>query len=60
MKKVGIIGSTGSGKSTLAKLLPRLYDVDQGEICIDGIDVKTYDLQKLRASLGFVPQKAVW
>ncbi|ANE85606.1 MULTISPECIES: ABC transporter ATP-binding protein [Bacillus] len=58
-EKVGIIGSTGSGKSTLAKLLPRLYDVDQGEICIDGIDVKTYDLQKLRASIGFVPQKAL-
>ncbi|MCZ2992443.1 ATP-binding cassette domain-containing protein, partial [Acinetobacter baumannii] len=38
-EKVGIIGSTGSGKSTLAKLLPRLYDVDHGEICIDGIDV---------------------
>jgi len=58
-EKVGVIGSTGSGKSTLAKLLPRLYDVDQGEICIDGIDVKTYDLQKLRASIGFVPQKAL-
>ncbi|MEE6198589.1 ABC transporter ATP-binding protein [Bacillus cereus] len=58
-EKVGIIGSTGSGKSTLAKLLPLLYDVDQGEICIDGIDVKTYDLQKLRASIGFVPQKAL-
>ena len=58
-EKVGIIGSTGSGKSTLAKLLPRLYDVHQGEICIDGIDVKTYDLQKLRASIGFVPQKAL-
>ncbi len=44
-EKIGIIGSTGSGKSTLAKLLPRLYDVDQGEICIDGINVKAYDLQ---------------
>ncbi|HDR7795805.1 TPA: ABC transporter ATP-binding protein [Bacillus luti] len=58
-EKVGVIGSTGSGKSTLAKLLPRLYDVDQGEVCINGIDVKTYDLQKLRASIGFVPQKAL-
>ncbi|EJS76130.1 ABC transporter ATP-binding protein [Bacillus cereus] len=58
-EKVGIIGSTGSGKSTLTKLLPRLYDVDQGEIRIDGIDIKTYDLQKLRASIGFVPQKAL-
>lgn len=58
-EKVGIIGSTGSGKSTLAKLLPRLYDIEQGEICIDGINVKKYDLQKLRASIGFVPQKAL-
>ncbi|EJR61731.1 hypothetical protein IIO_02639 [Bacillus cereus VD115] len=58
-EKVGIIGSTGSGKSTLAKLLPRLYDIEQGEICIDGINVKRYDLQKLRASIGFVPQKAL-
>ncbi|MEK4096596.1 ABC transporter ATP-binding protein [Bacillus sp. FSL E2-0195] len=58
-EKIGIIGSTGSGKSTLAKLLPRLYDVDQGEICIDDVNVETYDLQKLRASIGFVPQKAL-
>ncbi|QWU45153.1 ABC transporter ATP-binding protein [Bacillus sp. NP247] len=58
-EKVGIIGSTGSGKSTLAKLLPRLYDIEQGEICIDGINVKMFDLQKLRASIGFVPQKAL-
>ncbi|EOP41140.1 ABC transporter ATP-binding protein [Bacillus cereus] len=58
-EKIGIIGSTGSGKSTLAKLLPRLYDVDQGEICIDDVNVKSYDLQKLRASIGFVPQKAL-
>ena len=40
-------------------MLPRLYDVDQGEICIDGINVKAYDLQKLRGSIGFVPQKAL-
>lgn len=58
-EKIGIIGSTGSGKSTLAKLLPRLYDVDQGEIYIDDVNVKAYDLQKLRASIGFVPQKAL-
>ncbi|QWH42343.1 ABC transporter ATP-binding protein [Bacillus mycoides] len=58
-EKIGIIGSTGSGKSTLAKLLPRLYDVDQGEVCIDDVNVKAYDLQKLRASIGFVPQKAL-
>ncbi len=59
MKKSGLLVLQGSGKSTLAKLLPRLYDVDQGEICIDGINVKAYDLQKLRASIGFVPQKAL-
>ncbi|OSX93235.1 hypothetical protein BTJ45_01948 [Bacillus mycoides] len=58
-ERIGIIGSTGSGKSTLAKLLPRLYDVDQGEIYIDDVNVKAYDLQKLRASIGFVPQKAL-
>ncbi|HDR8072422.1 TPA: ABC transporter ATP-binding protein [Bacillus cereus] len=58
-EKIGIIGPTGSGKSTLAKLLPRLYDVDEGEICIDGVNVKAYDLQKLRALIGFVPQKAL-
>lgn len=56
---VGVIGATGSGKSTLAKLLPRLYDVDQGEICIDGVNIKKYDLHKLRASIGFVPQKSL-
>lgn len=39
--------------------MPRLYDVDQGEICIDDVNVKAYDLQKLRASIGFVPQKAL-
>ncbi|WP_100618193.1 ABC transporter ATP-binding protein [Bacillus cereus] len=58
-EKIGVIGSTGSGKSTLVKLLPRLYDVDRGEICIDGVNVKAYDLQKLRSSIGFVPQKAL-
>ncbi|ABS22080.1 ABC transporter ATP-binding protein [Bacillus cytotoxicus] len=58
-EKVGVIGSTGSGKSTLMKLLPRLYDVDQGDIYIDGVNVKLYDLQTLRASIGVVPQKAL-
>ncbi|MFQ6339878.1 ABC transporter ATP-binding protein [Bacillus sp. AF62] len=56
---IGVIGATGSGKSTLTKLLPRLYDVDQGEICIDGVNIKKYDLHKLRASIGFVPQKSL-
>ncbi|MCG7337606.1 ABC transporter ATP-binding protein/permease [Sporosarcina sp. ACRSM] len=56
---IGVIGSTGSGKSTLVKLLPRLYDPDSGEILIDGLNSKTYSLQRLRKSIGFVPQKAL-
>ena len=55
---VGIIGSTGSGKSTLVKLLPRLYDPDSGEILLDGVNIKDYPLESLRAATGFVPQKA--
>lgn len=56
---VGIIGMTGSGKSTIMKLLPRLYDVDEGEILIDGKPIKEYDLETLRSAIGYVPQKAV-
>ncbi|MEK4027504.1 ABC transporter ATP-binding protein [Pseudobacillus sp. FSL P4-0506] len=54
---IGIIGSTGSGKSTLVKLIPRLYDPDSGDILIDGMNVKDFPLEQLRASIGFVPQK---
>jgi ATP-binding cassette, subfamily B, multidrug efflux pump len=57
-EKVGIIGSTGSGKSTLVKLIARLYDVDSGEILLDGINIKNYKLNSLRSSVGFVTQKA--
>lgn len=57
-QKIGIIGSTGSGKSTLVKLIPRLYDPDSGEILIDGVNVKEFPLEIVRASIGFVPQKA--
>jgi ATP-binding cassette, subfamily B, multidrug efflux pump len=57
-EKVGIIGSTGSGKSTLVKLLPRLYDVDAGQILLDGVDIKQYSLHALRSAIGFVTQKA--
>ncbi|MXQ55444.1 ABC transporter ATP-binding protein [Shimazuella alba] len=57
-EKIGIIGSTGSGKSTLVKLIARLYDVDSGEIWIDGVNIKQYSLQTLRSSIGFVTQKA--
>ncbi|MFF5996276.1 ABC transporter ATP-binding protein [Lysinibacillus sp. KU-BSD001] len=55
---VGIIGMTGSGKSTLVKMIPRLFDANQGTIKIDGIPIQHYDLQQLRESIGFAPQKA--
>ncbi len=56
---VAFIGSTGSGKSTLINLIPRFYDVSEGEILVDGINVKDYDLECLYNKLGYVPQKAV-
>src|SRR5436190_2573213 len=54
-----IIGGTGSGKSTLAGLIPRFYDVNQGRVLVDGIDVREMTQADLRARIGFVPQKAV-
>ena len=54
-----IIGSTGSGKSTLLKLVERFYDVTEGRICVDGVDVRDYAQQDLRETLGYVPQKSV-
>ena len=56
---VGIIGSTGCGKSSLVNLIPRLYDVTDGELLIDGINVKDYDLEALRDIIGVVLQKNV-
>ena len=56
---VGIIGGTGSGKSTLVNLIPRLYDAAEGQVLIDGKNVKDYSLEDLRAQIGIVPQKAV-
>lgn len=56
---VAFIGSTGSGKSTLINLVPRFYDVSKGEILVDGVNVKDYDLAYLYNKLGYVPQKAV-
>ena len=56
---VAFIGSTGSGKSTLINLVPRFYDVTEGEILIDGINIKEYSEQALNNKLGYVPQKAV-
>ena len=55
---IAFIGSTGSGKSTLINLIPRLYDVSSGTISINGADIRNYDLDSLRAKIGFIPQKA--
>lgn len=56
---VAVIGRTGSGKSTIVNLLPRLADVTQGKITIGGVDIRDFDLKKLRNSIGFVPQKNI-
>ena len=56
---VGIIGGTGSGKSTLVNLIPRLYDAAEGQVLVDGKNVKDYSLEDLRKKIGIVPQKAV-
>lgn len=53
---LGIIGTTGSGKSTIANLLMRMYDPSQGEILIDGKDIRAYNISSLRKQIGFVPQ----
>ena len=52
-----IIGGTGSGKSTLVKMIPRFYDVTQGQVLVDGVDVKDYPQLVLREKIGYVPQK---
>lgn len=56
---VAFIGSTGSGKSTLIQLIPRFYDVSEGEILIDGVNVKDYQLSALLNKIGYIPQKAL-
>ena len=56
---IAFIGSTGSGKSTLINLIPRFYDATDGEILVDGINVKEYKEETLRNKIGYVPQKAV-
>lgn len=58
-KTTAIIGSTGCGKSTLIHLIPRFYDVTEGQITIDGIDIRDMSQHKLRSLLGFVPQKGL-
>ena len=56
---IGIIGSTGCGKTSLVQMIPRLYDADEGEVLVDGINVKEYSLQHLRNGVGMVLQKNV-
>ena len=56
---VGIIGSTGCGKTTLVSMIPRLYDADEGQILVDGVDVREYSLKHLREGVGMVLQKDV-
>ncbi|WP_289285635.1 ABC transporter ATP-binding protein [Parablautia intestinalis] len=56
---LGIIGGTGSGKTTLVQMIPRLYDVDEGEVLVDGINVKDYSLKHLRDGVGMVLQKNI-
>ena len=56
---IAFIGSTGSGKSTLINLVPRLYDVTDGEVFVDGVNVKEYSLKELNNRIGYIPQTAV-
>jgi ATP-binding cassette subfamily B multidrug efflux pump len=56
---IGVIGGTGAGKSTLINLIPRFYDVTKGEVLVNGVDVREYELEQLRTQFGIVPQKAV-
>ena len=56
---IGVIGGTGSGKTTLINLVSRLYDAYEGEVLLDGVNVRQYDITSLRSRIGIVPQKAV-
>lgn len=56
---IGIIGGTGSGKSSLVNLIPRFYDVSEGSVKVNGVDVREYDIKSLRDKIGVVPQQAV-
>ncbi len=58
-KTTAIIGSTGSGKSTVVNLIPRFYDVTEGELCVDGVNIKDVSQEALRDIIGYVPQKGV-
>lgn len=54
---IGIIGGTGAGKTTLVQLLPRFFDASEGQVLVDGVDVREYELKELRSKFGIVPQK---
>ncbi len=58
-ESVAFIGSTGSGKSTLVNLIPRFYDATDGEVFIDGVEIKDYNLKALRNKIGYISQKAI-
>lgn len=58
-KTVAILGATGSGKTSLFQLIPRLYDVNSGQVLIDGMDVREMKMESLRKQIGFVPQEAL-
>ncbi len=58
-QSVAFIGSTGSGKSTLINLIPRFYDISAGQILVDGVDIKDYQLSALRNKIGYISQRAV-
>jgi ABC-type multidrug transport system fused ATPase/permease subunit len=57
--QIGIVGRTGSGKSTLLLALYRMFDLDRGHIYVDGVDISTVPLQRLRPSLSIIPQEPV-
>lgn len=57
MDSIAIVGESGQGKSTLILLLMRFYDVNEGQILIDGVDIKKYDIKQLRNRLGLVMQE---
>ena len=55
-ESIALVGHTGAGKSTIVKLITRFYEFQAGEICIDGQDIRSFDLQQYRSRLGLVPQ----
>jgi ATP-binding cassette subfamily B protein len=55
-QSIAIVGTTGSGKSTIANIISRLYDVEEGKVQVDGVDIRDYDLHSLRSQIGYVPQ----